>query len=369
MKPASTLVFAFAAGAALGLACGPVREVGPTALVLEVYFNEARGTKALLISGTAEVDGVPVNVFPTSQRPETLSGAAFPVPQTVRILLNDSRAGLPLQLTVIGLSAEGEPVEAATQVVTPAAQRETLVAMTLRPFTDSVDPDAGVVDGGTDAGSALDAGRLCQCATGCCDPTGACAPARLELGSRDVLPLLVVGAPSQFCTNFCAPGKADAVVNGVCRCGPTAACGDGLRCVGGRCTCDEKSGCRGCCSSPTTCSFGRLRSECGTGGVACARCEPLTNMCAALNRCAQNTCTGGAGTCCSGSGPVMNQWPVCTGVGGECVSCDPLRSNACRRASVDGNANPCACGTSGPCAANQYCLFLNGQPTCSEPRP
>jgi hypothetical protein len=332
-----------------------------------VYFNEARGTKALLISGTAEVDGVPVNVFPTTQRPEVLAGAAFPVPQTVRILLNDSRAGTPLQLTVIGLNADGDAVEAATQTVTPLARAETLVPLTLRPFTDSVDPDAGVLDAGVDAGSPFDAGRPCQCSNGCCDATGQCAPTRVDLGSREQLTVVLIGAPNQFCQGICNPGKADAFVNGACRCGTSGVCGDGLRCVGGRCVCDEQSGCRGCCNGSAACVTGRQRTECGSGGVTCSRCEPLTNLCSATGRCAQNTCTGGAGTCCSGAGPVTNKWPVCTGVGGECVSCDPLRSNACRAVAVGGNASPCGCGVVGQCPSNQFCVYVSGQAVCREP--
>jgi hypothetical protein len=367
MRPSLALGAAFAVGTCLGVACGPVKEVGPTALVLEVYFNEARGTKALLISGTADVDGVPINVFPTTQRPEVLSGAAFPVPQTVRILLNDSRAGTPLQLTVIGVNADGDAVEAATQTVTPVARAETLVPLTLRPFTDSVDADAGVADGGLDAGPGVDGGRVCQCPMGCCDPTGTCAITRVELGSREQLTVVPVGAPNQFCTAVCPLGKSDSVANGQCRCGTSAACGDGLRCLAGRCVCDEKSGCRGCCSSASTCAAGRMRTECGTGGVACGRCEPLTNLCSTTGRCSQNACTGGAGTCCSGAGPVMNQWPVCTGLGGECVACDALRSNACRPPVIGGNSSPCACGITGQCPSTQYCLLINGQAVCRDP--
>ncbi|MDX2012254.1 MAG: hypothetical protein SFW67_18810 [Myxococcaceae bacterium] len=361
MRPVIVLGTAFVVGTLFGAACGPVREVGPTALVLEVYFNEARGTKALLISGTAEVDGVPVNVFPTSQRPEALTGAAFPVPQTVRVLLNDSRGGTPVEVTVIGLNADGEAVEAATQTVTPVTQRETLVTLTLRPFADSVEPDAGLPDAGVfDA----DGGRPCQCDSGCCNTFGTCAPARVPLGSGTTLNAVYLGAPNQVCTGVCPLGRADTVVNGTCRCGSSSACGDGLRCLAGRCVCDQASGCRGCCSSGTTCSAGRIKTECGSGGVACGRCEALSNVCLSTGRCSQNMCTGAAGTCCSGTGSVESKWPTCTGASGDCVACDPLRSNACRVAAVGGNSSPCACGAGNSCTQEELCLFLGGQAVC-----
>jgi hypothetical protein len=350
-----------------------VKEVGPTALVLEVYFNEARGTKALLISGTADVDGVPVNVFPTSQRPETVTDAGFPVPQTVRVLLNDSRAGVPLQLTVIGLNADGDAVEAATQVVTPVAQRETLVPITLRPFTDSMDPDAGVTDGGqVDGGLRFDAGLPCQCPTGCCDQTGRCAaPVRVEFGSRVTLTVVLRGPTNQYCNDLCPPGRATGFTNGVCLCGATAACSEGLRCDSNRCVCDTRSGCRGCCSDNATCATGRTNLSCGSAGTACARCEGLMNTClTTTGRCSTAMCpsTGSDPTkCCSGSGLVSAGWPTCTSFSGDCVACDPVRSNACRAASVGGTGSPCACGITGQCPSTQYCLLINGQAVCREP--
>ncbi len=252
MRRTPALVAGFVVGLVAASACGPVKEIGPTALVLEVYFSEARGTKALLVSGTAEVDGVLVNVFPTSQRPEQLTGGAFLVPQTVRVLLNDSRAGQPLQLTVIGINADGDPVEAATQTVTPRLQQEMKVDVTLKPFTDTVEADGGVLR--TDAGFTFDAGTrdagvACNCRTGCCDPTGVCAGLMVPLGSRQQLPVIFAGVVGQFCTGPCPLGKTSQFLNNQCLCGTSPPCGDGLRCLGtgasARCVCDASSGCRG----------------------------------------------------------------------------------------------------------------------------
>lgn len=373
MRVASLLV-GLALGVGAASACGTVTEVGPTAVVLEVYFNEGRGTKALLISGTAELDGVPVNVFPTSQRPEQLTGAPFPVPQTVRILLNDSRGGVPLQVTVIGLNSDGDPVEAATQTLTPLARREVSVTITLKPFTDQVDggtSDAGIAfDAGLafDAGSG-DAGLRCVCATGCCDATGGCAaPIPIPLGSRQMLSLILSGPTGQFCTGLCYPGRANAFVNGACTCGSNPICGDGLRCTtgaGGRCVCDASSGCRGCCLN-NLCD--NTRVLCGNAGNSCQRCEGAANVCQLSGRCSVNTCTPpmpGSNQCCSGGGMVTAQWPTCTNTAGDCVACDTLRSNACRAVAVGQSGQPCGCGGAPQCGNTQLCLFVNGAATCT----
>lgn len=374
MRQLLLAVVAMVLGVFAATSCGAVKMTGPTALVLEVYFSEARGAKALVISGTAEVDGVPVNVFPTSQRPEQLTGAAFPVPQTVRILLNDSRAGMPLQLTVIGINADGDPVEAATQTVTPVAQTETTVTITLKPFTDTVEPDGGVVaDGGVttfDAG-APDAGVRCTCATGCCDSSGRCAsPISLQLGSRTMLTIVLSGRTGEFCNGLCSPGKASQFANNTCLCGSTPACGDGVRCQGqttsGRCVCDTSSGCRGCCANGT-CDTGRALL-CGSAGNQCTRCEGTGNVCQLTGRCSVNMCpppsSSNQGQCCSGSGPITAQFPTCASATGDCVACDVLRSSTCRPVAVGSLGQPCGCGTGAQCASNQLCLFQNGAATC-----
>lgn len=373
MRSAHGLVLGVAAGVLAGLACGPVKEVGPTALVLEVYFSEPRGTKALLISGTAVVDGVAVNVFPSSQRPEQLTGAPFPVPQTVRILLNDSRGGQPLQLTVIGIDADGDAVEAATQSVVPVARQETLVSITLRPFTDTAEPDGGRPP--SDAGLVFDAGVVdggagCQCPTGCCDATSRCAaPIPIPLGSGQPVALVLSGPVGMYCTGACPLGRTSQFVNGQCLCGATAPCGDGLRCGGqgaaGRCLCDRSSGCRGCCAG-NTCELNRL-AGCGNAGNACARCEGVTNVCQTTGRCSVNTCVPMPGQCCSGTGNVPVQWPACASANGDCVACDPLRSNTCRAVAVGGAGQPCGCGASGQCGVDQLCLMINNVPTCRQP--
>lgn len=369
MKTPHALLAGLAVGLSTAMACGTVTEIGPTALVLEVYFNEARGTKALLISGTAELNGVPVNVFPTSQRPEQLTGAAFPVPQTVRVLLNDSRGGNPLQVTVIGLNADGDPVEAATQTVTPIARKETLVTITLSPFTDTVDggvSDAGI---GFDAGT-RDAGLRCNCPNGCCDATGGCAAAIVvPLGSQQQLPIILSGPSGQFCTGICYPGRANAFTNGACVCGTTPTCSDGLRCSatsGGRCVCDGSSGCRGCCVN-NLCDNTRLL--CGNAGNTCQRCEGAANVCQVSGRCSVNACLPPSpatlGQCCSGASMVTARWPTCTNAAGDCVACDVLRSNVCRSVAVGMTSQPCGCGAGAQCASNQLCLFLNGAATCT----
>ncbi|MDP1915879.1 MAG: hypothetical protein Q8L14_06525 [Myxococcales bacterium] len=376
MRRTRALVAGFVVGLVAASACGPVKEIGPTALVLEVYFSEARGTKALLVSGTAEVDGVLVNVFPTSQRPEVLTGAAFPVPQTVRVLLNDSRAGQALQLTVIGINADGDAVEAATQTVTPRAQQETSVSISLKPFTDTIEPDGGLQrDAGFsfDAGS-RDAGLACNCPTGCCDQTGRCAAVvPLPLGSRQQLPVVLSGPLGQFCTGACPLGKTSQFVN-QCLCGPSAPCGEGLRCQGNgasaRCICDATSGCRGCCSSGSVCEAPR-NATCGNAGNACVRCEGVMNGCQATGRCATNACVPPSASnpnqCCSGASMVSAAWPTCQTATGDCRACDVLRSASCRPVAINSVGEPCACGMSGQCPLDQLCLLVSGLPTCVRP--
>lgn len=350
-------------GVALGLAaasaCGTVTEVGPTAIVLEVYFNEARGTKALLISGTAELDGVPVNVFPTSQRPEQLTGAPFPVPQTVRILLNDSRGGVPVQVTVIGLNSDGDFVEAATSPVTPLPRKEVGLTITLKPFDDHL--DGGSADGGLVFDAGVQDGGVCTCSTGCCDGSGRCAmPFPIVLGSRQQLNVFFSGPVGQFCSGVCYPGRANTTLNGACACGSSAQCGDGQRCSqsgGGRCVCDLMSGCRGCCSGDRC-----VNTSCGSAGNVCQRCEGIGNNCSLNGRCTLNTCTSSQGQCCSATGMVSAQWPTCTSTSGDCIACDTLRSNACRTAAL--NQSPCGCGTTAQCPLTQLCLLINGVPTC-----
>jgi hypothetical protein len=355
------------------LSCGPVKNVGPTALHLEVYFSEARGTKARIISGTAEIDGVPVNVFPTSQRPEQLTGAAFPVPQTLRVLLNDSRGGVPMQVTVIGINADGDAVEAATQTVTPAANQETNVVITLKPFTDTVEPDGGVApDAGVAFdGGARDAGVVCNCPTGCCDGNGRCATLNVPLGSGTTLNVVFMGPVNGFCTGVCPVGKTSHFANGACQCGTASSCGDGLRCQGqgnnGRCLCDASSGCRGCCLN-NVCDVLRT-GGCGNAGNQCARCEGAGNVCSVTGHCTTASClvTPGSNQCCSGTGLVSARWPTCTTATGDCVACDVLRSNVCRPVGVGSAGQPCGCGAAAQCASNQLCVLFNGAPTCVTP--
>ncbi|MER2566260.1 MAG: hypothetical protein ABTQ32_36390 [Myxococcaceae bacterium] len=376
MRQLLLFLVAMGLGVVAATSCGAVKTIGPTALVLEVYFSESRGAKALVISGTAEVDGVPVNVFPTSQRPEQLTGAAFPVPQTVRILLNDSRGGIPLQLTVIGINADGDPVEAATQTVTPVAQAETSVTITIKPFTDTVDADGGV---SSDAGVSIDAGApdagvRCTCTTGCCDGSGRCAaPVPLVLGSRNTLLAILSGRTGEFCNGVCPLGKTSQFLNNTCLCGATAACGEGVRCQGqntnGRCVCDSSSGCRGCCSN-NGCDVSR--GACGNAGNQCVRCEGAGNFCGLTGRCTVNTCPppspmSSQGQCCSGAGMVSSQWPMCPSATGDCVACDVLRSNACRPVAVGSIGQACGCGASPQCGSAQLCLIQNGAPTCVTP--
>jgi hypothetical protein len=377
MRRTPALVAGFVVGLVAASACGPVKEIGPTALVLEVYFSEARGTKALLVSGTAEVDGVLVNVFPTSQRPEQLTGGAFLVPQTVRVLLNDSRAGQPLQLTVIGINADGDPVEAATQTVTPRLQQETNVDVTLKPFTDTVEPDGGMVR--TDAGLTFDAGTrdagvACNCRTGCCDPTGVCAGLTVPLGSRQQLPVIFAGVVGQFCTGPCPLGKTSQFLNNQCLCGTSPPCGDGLRCQGtgasARCVCDASSGCRGCCSNGMVCDASR-NATCGNAGNSCVRCEGASNQCQATGRCSASMCLPPTAMttnrCCSGAATVSSQWPTCPSTTGDCRACDVLRSASCRPVGVNSVGEPCACGASAQCPPDQLCLLVNNVPTCVRP--
>lgn len=366
MRQLLLAVVAMVLGVVAATSCGAVKTTGPTALVLEVYFSEARGAKALVISGTAEVDGLPVNVFPTSQRPEQLTGAVFPVPQTVRILLNDSRAGIPLQLTVIGINADGEPVEAATQTVTPVAQAETGVTVNLKPFTDTADPDGGTTmtfDAGT-----RDAGVRCSCGTGCCDESGKCAsPFQVLLGSRMMTTVVLSGRTGEFCTGVCPVGKTNQFINGTCLCATANACGEGLRCNGGRCICDTSSGCRGCCQNGV-CETNR-GLLCGSAGNQCTRCEGVGNSCLLTGRCTTNTCPppmpgSNQNQCCSGSGSISAQFPTCVSATGDCVACDPTRSSTCGVVAVGSAGQPCTCGARPQCASNEACLMREGVPTC-----
>lgn len=346
-------------------ACGEVRQIGPTALVLEVYFSEPLGTKALIISGTAQVDGVPVNVFPTSQRPETLTGAAFPVPQTVRVLLNDTLSGQELDLTVVGVNADGEPVEATTRKVTPVARQETLVAITLRPFASSPN-DAGV----SDAGITFDAGvsMACQCTSGCCLGPTCATPQPLTLASGLRMQVVLTGPVGQTCTAACPLARASQVVNGQCLCGTSPACAVGLRCEGvgvmARCVCDRYSGCEGCCSGMSTCELGRQGSACGAAGNACDACgSPLCT----LRRCPAAVCVSRPNECCSGAGMVAATWPTCAFSTGECSACDVLRSSQCRPITMDTSRSACGCGSNPSCAPEELCVPINGVPTCRKP--
>lgn len=351
----------------LTLACSPVREVGPTAVVLEVYFSEARGTKALIISGTAQVDGATVNVFPTSQRPEKLTGAAFPVPQTVRVLVNDSRGGQAMVVSVVGVDADGTPVEAATKNVVPVVKAETLVSITLRPFADGPDggstamPDAGLTfDAGVGSGG-------CNCSTGCCAQGSGCAvPVAVQLASGVRLPLFPLGPARAACNSVCPLFRASQVVAGDCRCGTGPVCAQGQRCDGvgdtARCVCDSASGCVGCCSG-TTCVTEKMNG-CGNAGNVCDMCDTCS-----LNRvCAGTRCVLGArDTCCTGSRSVEAKFPTCAAVTGDCTPCDVLRSNQCRPTAIDGNRVPCGCGAGPPCIASQLCMLVNQTPTCVDP--
>jgi hypothetical protein len=375
MRYTSPLVAGFVVGLVTASACGTVTKTGPTALVLEVYFSELRGTKALLVSGTAELDGVLVNVFPTSQRPEELTGAAFQAPQTVRVLLNDSRGGQPLQLTVIGINAEGDVVEAATQTVTPVLKEETLVNVSLKPFADALEPGGTV----NDAGFVFDAGSSsvpCRCPTGCCDQTGGCASTRtIALASRQSLTVVLAGPLNQACTTVCPLGKSSQFAT-QCLCGTSPACGEGLRCSGtgatARCVCDAFSGCKGCCSNGLTCESRAVNASCGNAGNACARCVGTASFCQATGRCSGAMCVPPSPTnqaqCCSGLGMVDAGWPTCASATGECLACDVLRSNSCRPAGVGLAANPCACGDVGQCPFEQLCLpTTSGRAACTKP--
>jgi hypothetical protein len=336
------------------MACGS--QNGPTAIVLDIYFSEMRETRAFIISGVAQLDGVAVNVFPTSQRPES-TPASFGAPQSVRILLNDSIAGIPIELSVIGINAEGEPVEAATQTVSAVARREVAIRVTLSPLTQ--------VDGGVgDAGFRFDAGGIpCSCATGCCDGRGQCAPTRLLVPSPGgELAVLPTGAAGTFCS-VCPPGKADTVVGGQCRCGTAATCGAGLRCVSGQCKCDGFSGCEGCCSSNgSSCEAGRTALVCGNAGNACGTCsEPCTSR----GVCGFN-CPAAPGSCCTAATTVSAKWPTCARLGLSCQSCDVLRSSECAPATAS-EPDPCRCGDGPACPPESFCLVTASGPRCRVP--
>lgn len=360
-------------GALVGLtvaACGPIRYDGPTAIILKVLLNEGRGSHILYISG---VDRTPINVFPSVYRPETVSPTQLPTGETMRILLDDSLAGTPITLTVVGLDESGVPVESGSAELTLAGRVENPVTVKLTLY----DADAGVgggagggggtgvgggiatgggggSTGGTDGG--IDAGA-CKCATGCCDKTGQC----VDAGGAKVV---VAGSPFEFCLGFCDPLRADRYTDAGCGCGTKGQCANGTRCQSGSCVCDEFSGCTGCCTSggcsPKT---SQPANACGAGGFKCDSC---------LVSCVLGVCTAGClpenGKCCSGNNSHEVHFPTCATFDNGCVACDPTRSNVCTTATVL-SPNSCGCGTGAICNANQICVGSGAAAKCLGPFP
>lgn len=335
------------AGLGIALSCGPVKTDGPTAIVVKVLLNEGRGSRILYITG---VDDTPVDVFSGQYRPEQPSPMQLPTGQSVRILLDDSLAGTPINITVVGLDVDNVPIEANTARVTPVLRQETMVTVKLTLYTQ---PDGGMgggVGGGTGGGGGS---TNCQCSTGCCDGTGQCAEVDAGRGSHVVF----VGPVGAACQSVCPLLASDHYsADAGCGCGTGPSCGTGLRCEQGRCRCDSTSNCNGCCTSSTTCvpSAQNIGSptQCGAGGQQCEACS--SGVCTVSGTC--GSCSTASDKCCSGASTTDTGFPTCRRNDGACQSCDLARTDRCVPPTVANAFESCSCGSNGKCGILQACV-------------
>jgi hypothetical protein len=357
---------ALAVGVLVGLvigACGPTKTDGPTALVVKVLLNQNRGTRILFIRG---VDSTPVDLFPGQYRPEQPLPAQMPTGQTFRILLDDSAAGTPFDLTVVGLDADNVPIEAATMVVTAVARQETSVTIKLALYEE---PDAGA-GGGGGAGGGVAAGggggaagggggtAGCRCATGCCDVSGECAVSDGGVKAK----LVFVGPVGGECRGICPLQLADRYsVDAGCQCGNEGVCGTGLRCSSGHCVCDRSSNCPGCCVGASMCALTGSNTggtmQCGAGGIQCQNCGggQTPPVCSISGTC--GACTASTDQCCSGRDKAEVAFPTCRQVDGACEACDLARSDRCVQPVLATKFSGCSCGPNGGlCPSRQACV-------------
>src|SRR6185436_267614 len=120
-----------------------------------------------------------------------------------------------------------------------------------------------------------------SCNGGCCTAqTGVCV-------SSTTAQCGTTGAECVYCntayTNQCNSGS--------CGCGSGPACGAGLVCVSGTCTCTASSCPNGCCQG-NVCYPGNTTALCGVGGAACQTCSSPGS----------DTCTSGYCVCGGQSG-------------------------------------------------------------------
>jgi hypothetical protein len=331
-----------------------------TTFFVAVAWQDGWPIVALRFSGEAGTSPA----FPTSTRPESPMGM-LNTPQTVRIFLSNGLGGQSVDVTAEGLQLDGGVFArgSASKTVVEGHEEEVMIELSQGGSGGGAGTGGSGTGGGsaaTGGGSALGGGTAigggpgggtattdCQCATGCCF-AGSTRCAQLN-GNWFACPKMPPSSTcvAPLCDGFTADGCA---ANGACQCGQGPACGPGLRCETGSCVCDEKSGCDGCCQSPSSClaRAAEDNSHCGAAGIACTSCGGM--VCAA-GACGASICAG-ASNCRSGSTCLMAAWPVCAGAA-SCVACPPVRTDRCAPITFD-----CACGDGGVCATNQVCVTL-----------
>lgn len=364
------LRLAFALGAVLGLlaACGATQP-SPygTSLFVTVRWDGTHDVASLFFIGQAGGH----DAFPRSLRPEVPEGV-LGSPQLLRVLLADDLVGQPVDLEVLGYAPDGGFVVRG-EATSPALVAHDEVAVTVN--LDQTDPglDAGSRDGG--GGVSIDGGSgACACATACC-LGGACAvPGSVSVPDSGLptLPVLSCGKTQASCTTLCDPMESLTCRTGKCTCG-AAVCSPGQRCAlvanVPTCVCDALSRCDGCCAGPV-CT--KSDAFCGAGGLTCANCGTGAR-CSAQGLCLRNLVadggSGGGTRVCTAAecqtelrctGWSQGDFPRCRaqGLRGECVSCDPLRSDRCSPANLTPIAvppSPCSCGASPACGLAEYC--------------
>ena len=135
-------------------------------------------------------------------------------------------------------------------------------------------------------------GPPCEIAEACRDAACVCGGLTCRLGAscEPANRLESCGTVGGNCT-VCDAVRADACVEGQCRCGSGDPCVDGEECVGGECRCGggpacvegqrcndsgecicDGSSCDGCCTTARLCETGDSDMFCGEGGNDCERC-------------------------------------------------------------------------------------------------
>jgi hypothetical protein len=142
-----------------------------------------------------------------------------------------------------------------------------------------------------------------------------------------------VDCGSCVCAPPCPVCQSCDATTGQCRSVPDGpACGEGVRCAGGRCVCDSTSCAGGCCQSGT-CHVDD-DAACGTGGRSCVACTG-PNTCGGGGTSGQCGCTP---TTCAAQGKDCGTIP--NGCSGELACGDCADPNIC---GGGGTANVCGC--------------------------